>query len=135
MMKPKKSIRFPTTHGIVEAYDGDSVSLTFGMSRKSLPHSPIMHGVSETITTMCDHDIGVVVDEDSGLSKYNDIVSKRVKEGGIPIGYDPYNKADVNDVCPSITASYGIVGRIGTTLIFEVNEDGKGNDYPCGKPE
>lgn len=46
----------------------------------------------------------------------------------MPIGYDLYNKTDVNDLLPTLPASYGIVGRIGTTLIFEVNEDEEEND-------
>lgn len=65
-VKVKESIRFASSHGIVEAHEFDSVSLTFGMSTKSKPHSPVMmNGICKTITTMCDHDIGVVIaDED-----------------------------------------------------------------------
>lgn len=69
----KKTIKFLSSHGIVEAIEFDCVSLTFGMSKKNLPHTPVMSGgVCKTITSMCDHDIGVIVDyeqiceEDSG---------------------------------------------------------------------
>ena len=51
-----------TTHGKVYAVGGDCVSITFGMSLKSPPHTPVMRGILKSVTTMCDHDIGVVVD-------------------------------------------------------------------------
>ena len=61
----KESIKFLSSHGIVLAREFDSVSLTFGMSLKSPPHTPCMSGgVCKTITTMCDHDIGVVVKDE-----------------------------------------------------------------------
>lgn len=60
----KRAIRFKSTHGIVEAKPYDCVSITFGMSKEHIPHTPIMEGgVCKSLTTMCDHDIGVVVDE------------------------------------------------------------------------
>lgn len=40
------------------AYEGDCMTITFV---KSGCHTPILHGLAKTITTMCDHDIGVVV--------------------------------------------------------------------------
>lgn len=61
-MKPKKSIKFMSSHGVVEGHEFDCVSLTFGMSMQCLPHTPVKTGgVCKTITTMCDHDIGVIV--------------------------------------------------------------------------
>lgn len=61
----KETIKFISSHGIVEAKEFDCVSLTFGMSARTLPHTPIMVAICKTITTMCDHDIGVVIaDED-----------------------------------------------------------------------
>lgn len=63
----KKTIKFLSSHGIVEGKEFDSVSLTFGMSKKNLPHTPVMSGgVCKTITTMCDHDIGVIVSDEQG---------------------------------------------------------------------
>lgn len=60
----KRTIRFKSTHGIVEAKLYDCVSITFGMSKEHIPHTPVMAGgVCKSLTTMCDHDIGVVVDE------------------------------------------------------------------------
>ena len=60
----KNGIKFKSTHGIVEAKPYDCVSITFGMSKKNLPYKPVMTGgVCKSLTTMCDHDIGVVVDE------------------------------------------------------------------------
>lgn len=60
-MVKDEHIKFMSSHGVVIAKEGDCVSLTFGMSKSSLPHTPIMTDVAKTITTMCDHDIGVVV--------------------------------------------------------------------------
>lgn len=58
------------------------------------------------------------------MGKYMKLIMKRVeKDGSLPVAYDPYNKEDVNDIIPTIPASYGNLGRIGTTIIFEVSED------------
>ena len=66
-MEEKRTIKFLSSHGIVEARDGDCVSITFGMSRVNLPHTPVMFGgILKSLTTMCDHDIGVVLDEPRG---------------------------------------------------------------------
>lgn len=62
------------------------------------------------------------------MTKYQKILFNRICEGKVHIGYDLYNKTDVIDILPTLPASYGIVGRIGTTLIFEVNDDGKTDD-------
>lgn len=45
----------------MEAREGDSVGITFMKSGNT--HTPVTEGVSRTITTMSDHDIGVVVKE------------------------------------------------------------------------
>lgn len=67
--KVKESIRFSSSHGIVEAHEFDCVSLTFGMSKKTIPHTPVMmNGICKAITTMCDHDIGVVVSNEDEQS-------------------------------------------------------------------
>lgn len=55
------SIKFLSSHGVVEAKFGDCVSLTFGMCRTNLPHTPVKKSVCKSLTTMCDHDIGVIV--------------------------------------------------------------------------
>lgn len=57
------------------------------------------------------------------MGKYLKLVGERVKSGRIPIGYDPYNKTDVTDLLPTLPTSYGVVGHIGTTLIFEEREN------------
>lgn len=44
----------------MKAYKGDSVGITFMLSGNV--HTPVTHNISRTITTMCDHDIGVVVE-------------------------------------------------------------------------
>ena len=63
------------------------------------------------------------------MGKYLNLLKNRIDRGGsLPIGYDLYNKSDVNDLLPTHPASYGIGGRICTTLIFEVNEDGEEDD-------
>lgn len=52
------------------------------------------------------------------MARYHEAMAKRMnRKGGI--AYDPYNGTDHDRCPPSITASYGIVGRVGTTLIFE----------------
>lgn len=38
--------------------EGDSISLTFIQSGC---HTPILKGISKTVTTLCDYDIGVAV--------------------------------------------------------------------------
>ena len=60
-----ETIKFLSSHGIVTAKPFDCVSLTFGMSKTTLPHTPVMERISKTITTMCDHDIGVVVKDEN----------------------------------------------------------------------
>ena len=51
-------------------------------------------------------------------------LAKRVAKGGLPEAYDLYNHADVNRICPSITATgFLCPGRAGHTLIFEVSRD------------
>lgn len=57
----RDGIKFLSSHGVVEAHLGDCVSLTFGMSKKNVPHTPVKRSVCKSLTTMCDHDIGVVV--------------------------------------------------------------------------
>lgn len=57
------------------------------------------------------------------MNKYYRILAKRVRQGALKTGYDLYNQTDVGDILPSITASYGVIGRIGTTLIFEERKD------------
>lgn len=61
-----KRIRFASSHGVVDAHEFDCVSLTFGMSKKTIPHTPVMmNGLCKAITTMCDYDIGILIgDED-----------------------------------------------------------------------
>lgn len=44
----------------MKAHHGDSVGITFMQSGNT--HTPVTHGLARTITTMCDHDIGVVVE-------------------------------------------------------------------------
>lgn len=57
------SIRFKSSHGIVLGYEGECCSLTF--AKKDNVHTPVMRGgLSKTITTMCDHDIGVIVKDE-----------------------------------------------------------------------
>lgn len=48
--------------GYIEAFEGDSVGITFMISGHV--HTPVTHQISRTITTMCDHDIGVVVKDE-----------------------------------------------------------------------
>ena len=60
----EKTIKFLTSHGIVEARPFDCVSLTFVMSKAVPPHTPVMPNVAKTVTTMCDHDIGVVIEDE-----------------------------------------------------------------------
>lgn len=37
-------IKFMSSHGIVLAHEHDCVSLTFGMGKTTLPHTPVMSG-------------------------------------------------------------------------------------------
>lgn len=64
----KKTIKFISSHGIVHGYEGECVSITFGMSKNGingLPHTPTMKGgLLKSLTTMCDHDIGVIVNDE-----------------------------------------------------------------------
>lgn len=45
----------------------------------------------------------------------------------MPIAYDPYNKADINDVHPTITTLYGVLGRAGVAVIFEGRDEDEAN--------
>lgn len=56
-------------------------------------------------------------------------LSNRIRQGSLPLAYDLYNETDVNELSTSITATGNLcLDRIGTLLIFEVNEDGKTDD-------
>lgn len=59
--REQDSLLFPSTQGPVEAKENDCVSLTYGMSLISPQHSPVMKNYAKSITTLCDHDIGIVV--------------------------------------------------------------------------
>lgn len=56
--------------GYMEAKEGDSIGITFAQSGNT--HTPVKEGISRTITTMCDHDIGVVVKKKTTLYNYDD---------------------------------------------------------------
>ena len=67
-------VEVPSTQRAMKAYSGDSVGITFAKSGSS--HTPVTHQISRTITTFCDHDIGIVVKDDKpklagSLNKYN----------------------------------------------------------------
>lgn len=47
--------------GYVEAIEFDSIGLTFAKSGKA--HNVVSRHVLRVLTTMCDHDIGVVIHE------------------------------------------------------------------------
>ena len=54
---------------------------------------------------------------------YQKPIADRIRRGRLPLGFDLYNKADVNSLLPTINAtSYLSSGRAGHTLIFEVQE-------------
>lgn len=67
MKRNSDSLSIPCYNGSKEAYEGDSVGITFAKSGRV--HNPVTHSVSRAITTMCDHDIGVVVLSDA-MQKY-----------------------------------------------------------------
>lgn len=46
----------------IKAYEGDSVGITWAKSGNA--RTPVTHQISRTITSMCDHDIGVVVEDE-----------------------------------------------------------------------
>lgn len=58
---PRLAIPCDRQSGVVYAYDGDCVGITFMAGGKA--HNVVSHGVSRALTTMCDHDIGVVTYE------------------------------------------------------------------------
>ena len=60
ILEESESLTFPTDtdKGFVDGYEGDSVGITFMKSGNV--HNPVSHGISRTITTFCDHDIGVI---------------------------------------------------------------------------
>ncbi len=55
-------IKCDRINGYVEAREFDCVGITFARSGKA--HNVVSRGVLRTITTMCDHDIGVVVHDE-----------------------------------------------------------------------
>lgn len=61
--KAENELAFWSSHGPVHGGDGDCVSLTFGMSLVTPPHTPVKKAMCKSLTTFCDHDIGVIVDE------------------------------------------------------------------------
>lgn len=54
----KPFITFHSSHGPQRGCHGDSVALTFAKSKDV--HTPVMRGMCKTLTTMCDHDVGVI---------------------------------------------------------------------------
>lgn len=63
MADEQPHLLFPVdkSDGYERGYAGDSVGITFATNGKA--HSVVSRGISRTITTMCDHDIGVILDE------------------------------------------------------------------------
>lgn len=58
------------------------------------------------------------------MSRVTKKLKKRIAKGNLPIAYDLYNEADVNDVSTTITATGNLcLDRCGTLLIFEKGED------------
>lgn len=57
-----EKLMIPCERGYVPAYEGDSVGITFMLSGNV--HTPVTHNLSRALTTMCDHDIGVVVKDE-----------------------------------------------------------------------
>ena len=55
-------IRCERKCGYVNAYVGDCVGITFAVGGHA--HNVVTHEVSRALTTMCDHDIGVVVKDE-----------------------------------------------------------------------
>jgi hypothetical protein len=55
----EKALLIPCWAGRMEAREGDSIGITFMLSGTA--HTPVTEGMSRTITTMSDHDIGVCV--------------------------------------------------------------------------
>ena len=43
-MREKASIKFLSSHGVVRGCEFDCVSLTYGFSKKAVPHTPLMSG-------------------------------------------------------------------------------------------
>lgn len=54
-------LKIPSKRGGCYGTDGDSVGITFMKSGNA--HTPVTKQISRTITTFCDHDIGVITDE------------------------------------------------------------------------
>ena len=51
-------------------------------------------------------------------------LKERLRKKPLPIAYDLYNEADVNDISTTITATGNLCyDRVGTLLIFEEGED------------
>lgn len=53
------------------------------------------------------------------MNKYLKLMKERIEKGNLKDGYDLYNQADVEGILPTLPASYGIIGRVGTTLLIE----------------
>lgn len=108
--KPTKrfiKIKCNRESGYQKAYVGDSIGITFMKSGNV--HSPVTHGVSRTITTFCDHDIGVVVEYNGKPKKKN----KKLICLGM-ISKEHLNTHDVrrrvyseDGICPTITTPSG----------------------------
>lgn len=64
IIEESESLMFPTSteKGFVDGYEGDSVGITF--MKGGHVHNPVSHGISRTITTFCDHDIGVITEDE-----------------------------------------------------------------------
>ena len=77
-----KSLRFMSSHGMVEGHCGDCVSLTFGTSEKAIPHTPVMPRICKTITTLCGHDIGVIVEDERDKTDTPRILAGETMETG-----------------------------------------------------
>lgn len=62
------------------------------------------------------------------MSRVERKLAKRISKGKLPLAYDFYNQTDVNDLSTAITATGNLCwDRVGTLLIFEVNENGNEN--------
>ena len=52
-----------------------------------------------------------------------ELIRERIAEGGLPLAYDLYNKADLNRLMCALNTRSWNCGRAGAPVIFETEEE------------
>ena len=59
------------------------------------------------------------------MAKIKQTLEERINRGGLPLAYDLYNKADLNETMCTLNCKSWNYGRQGAPVVFEIYEEEK----------